>query len=296
VIEKPTVLILGAGASVHVGYPLGKTLIENVCKWSLDGLAETWRSQEEVRDFIRRLSRSAHYSIDAFLEQNPEYVELGRIVIARAIKTKEDIKRLFPPNDSGWYQYLFNTLASDGLEGFGANSLSIITFNYDRSLECYLHEALKARFRLSPDEATQHLRKLKIIHPHGMLGFYPEIPYEVGYDELLEISRGIKIIHEFSEPSDGAFCSGDFKVAHECLTNSERIFFLGFGFHLDNVRRLRFFTPETVKNRQILATLAGWGSRSIDELASRLEKSGFQRSMFTTYSSCEEFFEYVSRL
>ena len=295
-IKKRTVLILGAGASQHVGYPLGKTLIGNLCKFSMEDDGK-WK-KAELEGFIKQLSRSGHYSIDAFLEQNPEHVEIGRFLIARGIKAKENVNQLFPPNDSGWYQYLFNTLVSDGLESFATNPLSIITFNYDRSLECYLHESLQARFRLSPENAIQHLRQMKIIHPHGMIGSYPEVPYgpPSSSEELMAISRGIKIIHEFSDADESGFCSPEFKLANEYLTEAQRIIFLGFGFHMDNVRRLNFFTPDTLTNREVLATTAGIGPATLRELIERFEAFGLKPDIFGPGYSCNDFFQHQTRL
>ena len=60
-------------------------------------------------------------------------------------------------------------------------------------------------------------------------------------DELLEISEKIKIIHEIEDNQSG-FCNSQFKLANSLLKESERIVFLGFGFHEDNVRRFKYFS------------------------------------------------------
>lgn len=134
-ITQPTVLILGAGASAHVGYPLGGALVNQLCQLRgstrLASLPGGWTSSE-AEECLRQLSRSGHYSIDAFLEAFPDWAPLGKFLIAENLKNCESIDRLFPPSDSAWYQYLFNgLLAGDGSPGFEENRLSIITFNYD---------------------------------------------------------------------------------------------------------------------------------------------------------------------
>ena len=248
-IQIPTVLILGAGASAHCGYPLGSQFVSQLSSLrgtsELNNLPDGW-SRSDAEDFLTRLGRSGHYSIDAFLEKNREQAELGKFLIARELKKHENINLLFPPHDSDWYQYLFNQmLATDGSPDFAANQLGIITFNYDRSLEAYLHTVLQARFGIAEDEASKILKVIPIIHVHGILGEYPAAAYQskAELSELVNISSQIQIIYEISDHSDG-FCNPMFEQAHKILATAERIYFLGFGFHPDNIRRFRFFTPE----------------------------------------------------
>src|SRR5205085_958335 len=113
--------------------------------------------------------------------------------IARELKKREVVDALFPPRSTGsWYQYLLNVLLrEDGTAHFQPNSLGIITFNYDRSLEAYLHYALQSRFRIHGDEAAAVLSEIPIIHVHGILGSYPEVPYTASSNsqELMKISQ-----------------------------------------------------------------------------------------------------------
>ena len=103
-ITEPTVLILGAGSSVHMGYPLGKNLINELCALRgtpvLDQLPDEW-GREQAERMLTQLSRGAHYSIDAFLELFEEWVPLGKFLIAQNMKGRERVDRLFPPADSG---------------------------------------------------------------------------------------------------------------------------------------------------------------------------------------------------
>lgn len=80
-ITKRTVLILGAGSNVHLGYPLGTGLVSEICsraraKLYSKEVAEKF-SPEQIETFWKRLSRSGFPSIDAFLEHNPSDSELG---------------------------------------------------------------------------------------------------------------------------------------------------------------------------------------------------------------------------
>ncbi len=302
-ITSPTVLILGAGASAHVGYPLGSQLVSELCALrgnsSLENLPAGWTSAA-ANDFLTRLSRSGHYSIDAFLETVPEHAALGKYLIARELKRREVVDALFPPHSTGsWYQYLLNVLLRDtGAAHFHPNSLEIITFNNDRSLEAYLHHALQSRFRIPDDEAATVLSEIPIVHVHGILGSYPAVPYiaSSGPEELLAISQQIQIIHEIKDVSDG-FCNEMFERANGMLKGAERIFFLGFGFHSDNVRRFRFFTPESMAGRVVKATTSGTGAMALASLAKRLEAHGFPEvSKWANGNECNNFFGHVQDL
>ena len=215
-IRKPTVLVLGAGSSAHCGYPLGGALIANVVQLQRKGsgipLPEYW-TKDYVDRFVTRLSRSAHSSIDAFLETVPNDTDVGKYLITYCLKQHEDIDRLFPPYNSGWYRYLFNSLLGSSDGAFEGNALTIVTFNYDRSVEAYLYHALMARFDMTPQDAATALGRILIIHVHGVLGAFPDVPYSSIKEEsaIRSISTSINIIHEIQDNDDG-FCSSDLKM------------------------------------------------------------------------------------
>jgi len=55
----------------------------------------------------------------------------------------EDEAGLFVQATKSWYEYLFNQLTTR-FDDFEKNKLSILTFNYDRSLEFYLFTCMRA--------------------------------------------------------------------------------------------------------------------------------------------------------
>lgn len=293
-IKTNTVLILGAGASVHLDYPLGAKLLNNMCSLRITqhypGFPSDW-GVKDVDDFLLSLSRSGHYSIDEFLERSDKR-DLGKYLISYVLKKAENLDRLFPPNTSGWYQTLFTSLIEGCGPSIGDNNISIITFNYDRSLEVYLHHAIKYRFKMSDDNAWACVSKIPIIHVHGTLGSYPEVPYrsEATTEELLEISQNIKIIHELDDRDD-SFCSRDFEKAHMYLEESERIVFLGFGFHRDNIRRFKFFSRENLGSRELFSTSSGITAFEHRQSMERLSEFGFNEVLFPHHGQpCEGLF------
>lgn len=300
-IRIPTVLVLGAGASAHIGYPLGSKLVSDLAGLrgtaALDGLPEGW-TRADAEDFLTRLSRSGHSSIDAYLESREERAPLGKYLIARELKKHEDVDRLFPPHDSGWYQYLFNQLlADDGSPDFSASSLGIITFNYDRSLEAYLHHALQARFGMSSEDAAAGLARLPIVHVHGILGAYPAIPYtpQAETNDLVRISRQIQIIHEMRDTHEG-FCNPEFEQGNKMLAAAERVFFLGFGFHPDNMRRFRFFSLENVALKTVKTTCQSLRGLQVEALLKQLAEIGVGKDAIHLGTDCSSFFQYQAFL
>lgn len=240
-ITKPTILVLGAGASMHLGYPSGRQLVDKIVndRRRLIGLhQDLGRSIDEVENYIRALKYSGRASVDAFLENRPEFIDVGKLSIAQALLPFEDIDRLFLTQNN-WYEYLFQNI-STSISDISKNELSIITFNYDRTIETYLHIALRNSFGVTAKEANEVLRSIPIVHLHGQLGFLPWQnencrDYESTSDvqSLSHSASMIKIIHENID-SDREFIE-----AEKLISQAKFIYFLGFGYHEENITRLR---------------------------------------------------------
>ena len=168
-IKQKITLVLGAGASFPYGFPLWRDLKNDIANelttWSDVTIKEvhlvsrisrlTGYSLEDIRNFGIELRKSDQPSIDAFLfgRPDPNFIEIGKYAIAKYIIQSEDKERL--PTDpqqneldkQKWYGYLLNTYLPT-LHDIKLSNLSIITFNYDRSLEYYLYFTLRSRFGL----------------------------------------------------------------------------------------------------------------------------------------------------
>jgi len=68
---------------------------------------------------------SQKYSVDSYLAENPDFMDIGKMFITRILLHCEKLERV----QGGWYQELFNQLVADGIQ-IPSNRLSIITFNY----------------------------------------------------------------------------------------------------------------------------------------------------------------------
>ncbi len=278
-----TVLILGAGSSQPYGFPLGGELKNDVVKELKEAVASNspgkplhWAlmafEPKKPRQFADRLPASAVPSVDTFLQDNPDFLHLGKIAIAGCLMKHEDKDTLYGrPRD--WYQYLFNTLARPGQwDRFCLKEeFAIITYNYDRSLEQYFFSALQNKYGKRDEEVALAMKRLPIIHLHGQLGYLPwqahnyaagfesfipscgQYSPELSYEAIIEAAEGIFITHEMEEAEKDRAMKGPHdamtllvqkerkqvvKRAHETLSKATDIYFLGFGYEARNLARL----------------------------------------------------------
>ncbi len=272
-ITKPTVLVLGAGTSIAYGFPSGEALFDEICNAleiqsnpQFRSLQELGYSPKFILRFRNELLKSDLRSVDAFLEnrfEDKELVELGKTAIALLLVPREQPPAFFESmlrrrerhkkepdkieRPISWYQHLFWAMRQDAvIDDFHLNKLSIVTFNYDRSLEHYLVTVLENAFGKPHEQCAAQLNKLEIVHVHGSLGRLPwqqetpTTPIPLGYGKYsgdmthIDIARkNIQIIPDANTESPG------FKKAHELLNKAKRIYFLGFGYHKANVNKLR---------------------------------------------------------
>ncbi len=240
-ITAPTVLVLGAGASMPFNFPSGAKLLQDIIKLlSTDKMLQhvPANNPTDLRAFQNALSHSGTSSIDAFLEHRPEFIEVGKIAIALSLMPCEKDEALFQSSQH-WYQFLFQQLNAS-FNNFGENKLGIITYNYDRSLEYYLVTALQNKYGKDFESCLEQFKKIHFIHLHGSLGdpFGGDHTTHKSYSsnctpkDIGVGARNIKIIHESidNEPQ--------FKKAHDLLINAKKICFLGFGYDKTNLNRI----------------------------------------------------------
>ena len=297
-ITKPTVFVLGAGASCPYGFPTGDALLGDViaiCRtpqFSHDfGPTEIRIGTGDLiplRDFADDLQRSRHQSIDAFLRDRPEYREAGTKAIAATLLPREHQARLMGIAISDClYTQLADLLAPGRGSPYSDNNASFITYNYDRSLEQFLLTSVQRRFGYEEEQAIDALHGLKIVHVHGALGahrLYEDedraLPYDGNPGQLPSklqyesVANHLKLIFEEEEIQ----ASSALRDARELIKGASQVIFLGFGYDDDNLSRL--FQVE--KGSSILQAHSGklfYGSslnmtgRSINDLERKFQFS-----------------------
>jgi hypothetical protein len=161
---------------------------------------------------------------------------------------------------------LFNTLCAGSINNVSLSKVSVITFNYDRSLEAYLLGSIAATFNVSRKTAADTLRELRINHVYGCLGSpaesdddYLEYGADISADRVNRAAKGMRVIPE-GRNDDQAL-----EQARSQLADASSIVFLGFGFDETNLSRLdavktcrRWITLEgSMRSRPLFATCRG---------------------------------------
>lgn len=273
--EFRTTIILGAGASVHYGFPTGEGLIDLIIdsskwhNWYMIGgdyyLDELWHA----KTFSNRLKNYDPISIDRFLsmyQEDKKFVEIGKKLISHVIVKCQSAYKSTRNNKENWYKHLYDFIFNE--EDFDAclknDRFQIITFNYDLSLEHFFHSRLENTPNISSEKAWEIFKNLneKIFHVYGSVYDYVETDVygkssQTRYEGLLRYAE--KASHSnFEETS---YCHNNIKIIGEernfndkKLKNvnlftqaSDRIFILGFGFDDMNLKLLNL-NYESISN------------------------------------------------
>lgn len=274
-ITTPTVLILGAGASLPFGYPTGQALVYqvlNVIKGRADFLQNELQIPFEcLEEFDNAFSTCGLSSIDEFLEYRTDLIDLGRVLIALCLIPQEDPRILWAEttDKKNWYKkHLFPAMKTPSLGAFGDNKLSVLTYNYDRSLEHFLLQSLMSTYRHTGDDPAPcwvQLKKIPIVHLHGQLDDLHQRPYSktLTPEIIKQSAPHIKIIHEniADDPQ--------FTQAHDLLRKAERVYFLGFGYHPVNLERLCLDVLQIRNVASVQGTALNFGRIALDDLKTR---------------------------
>jgi len=252
--EVKTTLVLGAGASFPYGFPLGNELMKIISNELVPNLNPEWDyhlkqrniSKGMIQKFGQALLNSRRFSIDEFLARRNEFTEVGKLCIALALIPRENKQRLLYAPEDDWYRTLFKMMDTD-FNSFGDNNLSIVTFNYDRSLEHYLIHTMMHSYGKDEDECFQHLKKIPIVHVHGKIGGLrwcdkPARDYRGNLKHHVDVFQAADDIITISEENRK---DKEYKHAYKYISNAKKVYFMGFGYHSSNLKRLGVLNVKT---------------------------------------------------
>ncbi len=281
-------LILGAGASVDYNYPTGNQMLTNIRSVLthpnrntitvkqkihppgrttekipiinyLNPIFQDYRiTNSEIKKFTQLITSSKADSIDIILarENNSQFDNIGKTLIAFEIMRHESNAH------KGWYDSLLSSLTGV-VPLWKMQDFQIITFNYDRSLECTIFEHLLNYYLIQSDDkmtalsmASHEFSRLKIKHMYGAIDstlnqfkgkvsmldkFYK--PYgdfsqslSTEYDEAIKLlthaAASIQTIYQAQHSEK------DQAEILQMIESSTEIHFIGFGFHELNIKSI----------------------------------------------------------
>ncbi len=241
-IAKRTTLILGAGASAPYGFPLGIGLRDALLDGTNSILPQLIRLGIPPPDWHsahRALEESQFDTVDEFLSRYlKQHGTIMKIAVAFWVNHAESRESLINQRRADhWYKVLVRDVLRDD-PNLGDGKLSVVTFNYDNSLEMYLFLVLQARFGMSEAEARASIGKLQVVHVYGHLGPIQGLhgagrPYG-SFESENHLSGAAEGIATCFEPGS----TGAVDHAKRQIRESDVVAFLGFGYSRENMGRL----------------------------------------------------------
>ncbi len=276
-IRTKTTFVVGAGASCELQLPSGDELLSRVAAgldYSRFGselqtrdtillsrylakMAErTGKGEEPLQQAAERIRNASKISrsIDAIIDQNdhdPFVGQCAKLAMVHFICQAEarSTLRLTPriegelpiQGTDNWLVYL-GQLITTGVPRSKIEScfdnVSIISFNYDRSIEHFLPHAMVLSHGVPLKEAQRIVAaKLKIIHPFGTIG---RLPWQTG--EASDVEWGteqpwniLNLVSQIRTASDLLRDHQALMALRAAVTGGKRLAFLGFGFSPQNV-------------------------------------------------------------
>ena len=198
-------------------------------------------------------------SIDNFIDSHKSdarIAQCGKLAIAACILKAERSSALrvdrsniynkinFAGVANTWFNGLFQLIVQSCQQADIADrvrKLAVISFNYDRCLEHFLHSALQNYYSMSPEQATAAMAHLQVFHPYGTVGALPWSDPSRGVDYGAEpSSHQLNVLagqlRTFTESTDPT--ASEIVALRSTLSSAERVAYLGFAFHPLNLELL----------------------------------------------------------
>jgi hypothetical protein len=229
-------------------------------------------------------------SIDNFIDCHREDARIatcGKLGIARRILDAEKKSTLYVDPSNAFNTIKFSDTRETWLNSFFRSivencqskdvearlkTVGIVTFNYDRSVEHFLHRALQIYYRESTEWAASALRALDIHHPYGTVGPLPWMggAGAISYGDEVHhtvLAGAAKKILTFSEGTNADESS--IERIRLTMALAKRIAFLGFAYHPLNMQILfdgNRGPPAAGSHRKVLGTAYGVSDSDVDAI------------------------------
>lgn len=213
-------------------------------------------------------------SIDAYINMHKDNEKIklcAKLAIVRSILEYEHHSAAFVKDDgaqqwrdpvkvkASWMSDLLYILQDGIVAGETFDKLfdncCFVNFNYDRCLEQFMLKAVRDLTQRKEPEVEALIQKVKILRPYGSVGSLFHSPgtrhVKFGnsdYNDLMGLSNEIRTFNEQLDDTD------ELQALGEEISKADRIVFLGFHFHGQNMRLLRAAEPHRKGKINIYAT------------------------------------------
>lgn len=197
-------------------------------------------------------------SIDEFVERHRDdskVAECAKLGIAKAILEAERRSTIY-----GDHRNTRDDLIGDGSDSWLAHMLRILTarlnnqqlisaftnlhiinFNYDRCFENFVFLWFQQVYGLDEATAAQISNSIQVYHPFGKLG---DLPFQdpsshIAFGGEIDSQRLILIASRIRTYSEAVNEDSELRAAREALGRADKIVYLGFAFHEQNMDLLQ---------------------------------------------------------
>jgi hypothetical protein len=341
--KRKTVIVLGAGAGVEIGMPIGSTLSTVIAtklniKFGEFGTKMKSGSPEIVAA-LKRIAKdreedfndwratgctvasgiSYTRSIDAYINThkvNKKIAVCAKLAIVQtileyeskcALAVKEGASREWRNRTEvmgSWLPDLLYVLQDGVVVGENLDELfsnvCIINFNYDRCIEQFFLHALRDLYQIDENEAARLVGGLKIYHPYGVVGTLPplsgkrQVSFGVtDYGDIVGLADEIRTFNEQIEEGD------ELAAMREEIASSERILFLGFHYHQQNMDLLKTSAPARGGDVRVFGTAVGRSGSDVNIIDAQIrgmlhERGGSWHIHLGTSMDCKSLFKEYS--
>lgn len=226
-------------------------------------------------EFCGALEDQTADTIDQFITENPDFLEVGKILLSQQIlvnmyRREGSIlrRKSFAERDiekhRNWYHLLANILRKGARDhqALKENMIHVITFNYDLSLEFALEKLLSNTAR---HKGANYQEVVPIFHVNGAPSpsALPESVTDVG-EFIIKAAKTFHIVDE----EVGSIVEEDRAKARSAIANAQRIYVMGFQFDPSNISAIgldqvahkdRIFCLNFNDHRGLKTTLATMG-------------------------------------
>ena len=306
-LRRKIVFVIGAGASADFGFPVGEQLANQIQNRldmefhnsrgdSKSGTIKASLEQIGISDYedaIRQLRAGIGpgESIDQFLfrrRTNRKVRDLGMMTLADVILEAERKSPLMQFNidnfeaslnaqrvtNGSWPAIVLDAIigirSPDEISKTIFSDIGFAIFNYDRCVEHSLFHHLYLRHDLPLSRAEDIVRSITILHVYGVLGdlWDGALPFGAESTSLASLAGLLRTYHEELDDVEHE------QSLRELLDNAEKVVFLGFGSHPNNLQLL--FPKYDFHNAQLWGTTKGCASSDTFSKISSVEGSTFE--------------------